>query len=323
MRSDTSDGLACWQLVPFRIDIPDILRETHIATPDNHEHNGRQRMMIDIERDHFLAGAQKKVNTFIKDTCQCCMDHFPANSKPVIHPIYSSEPLERVVIDTTKLMGFVAALVCCHFTKYVWGELFKTKEGEPIAKWFNAEFQKDGFPDIYHSDNGGELRNHWMRDANKLRGTKEVKSQPYNPRCQGLIEVRNNTIKRKVKQRLTRCHKGDVSFEVVQKVLRDMIAGENSAGTSTYPGFTPFFLLRGRWDKPSKGGLKIPPNDMKCLWQWMRQQQKKIGKAWVERDLKKKTGDIVHLDVGVAVRVKASKQQRKSGRYAPWACKGT
>ena len=77
--------------------------------------------------------------------------------------IFSSKPMERLVIDFTELPE--CAITRCrwilvivdHFTSYVWTETFPTKETVPVAMKLLAIVTNHGPCELLSSDNGKEF----------------------------------------------------------------------------------------------------------------------------------------------------------------------
>jgi hypothetical protein len=240
--------------------------------------------------------------------CDKCAEWGPAPPAKPVQPIYSDSPLQRIVIDTSLWYGFYICIVVCHFTKYIWGEVFARKHGGPIARWCLKCFGVEGTARMYHSDNGTEVSNEIMTAVNKQLGAeREVSSQPYNPRCQGAIEIRNKTVKRKAGQYIQ--GKQNITLAGARRALQIVLLHENDQPTQIY-GVTPFFALRGR-DRIQT----TPPCDpsvMRYLWEWMKQRQRGQGERMMKYSI---CGSYKLLDVGVYVRVRASPKQIKTGMY--------
>ena len=49
-------------------------------------------------------------------------------------------------------------MVIDHFSKYLWACLLKTKEGSAIVEELDIIFHQFGFPELFHSDNGKNLK---------------------------------------------------------------------------------------------------------------------------------------------------------------------
>jgi hypothetical protein len=295
-----------WLPVPFVTDIPRIIADSHISKVDD-IHDGRYRMMYHLMRTWFLTGVQVFIDEFI-DQCDKCAEWGPSPPAKPVQPIYSKLPLERIVIDTSLWFGFHICLVVCHFTKYIWGEVFERKYAGPIARWFLKCFGVEGTAGMYHSDNGTEVNNDVMSAVNKELGTeREVSSQPYNPRCQGAIEIRNKTVKRKAGQHIK--GKKNITLQGARRALEVVLLHENDQPTQMY-GVTPFFALRGR-DRIQTAPA-CDPAVMAELWVWMRQRQREQGERMRKYSI---SGSYKLLDVGVYVRVRASPKQIKTGTY--------
>jgi transposase InsO family protein len=88
-------------------------------------------------------------------------------------------------------------------------------------------------PMRFHSDNGGELINWTMTPVCEKLGVKSSTSLPRNPQCQGLVEERNKTLKRKVEQKamergwkLSRSKKHTMEW---MSIVHEIIRNENDA----------------------------------------------------------------------------------------------
>ena len=52
-----------------------------------------------------------------------------------------------------------------HFTKYTWAKSFLTKDSDKIVDYLVDLFRKEGTPERWHSDNGGEFDGHYFQLA--------------------------------------------------------------------------------------------------------------------------------------------------------------
>jgi hypothetical protein len=111
--------------------------------------------------------------------------------------------------------GYVWILtVLDHFTKYLWAAAFKAKDAPEIAEYLLKVF-RDGvcFPERWHADNGGEFKNYHIDAVRELLAANSEcvsnmllpysHSMPRNPKCQGLVERGNRTVKTTIQKQMT------------------------------------------------------------------------------------------------------------------------
>jgi hypothetical protein len=118
------------------------------------------------------------------------------------------------MFDLSKIEGMVDAagkpfhmlIVMDHYSKYLWSDIVRGKDPEPIADFLKKTFKREGTPERWHADNGGEFRNEVMnmvrRELSKHDPNNDMlpfsRSTPRHPECQGLVEKQNDTMKRKI-----------------------------------------------------------------------------------------------------------------------------
>lgn len=143
-------------------------------------------------------------------------------------PILTRRPLELIMFDLSKVQGVVDGdgnvyqllVVMDHFSKYLWTTIVSGKDPKPIAKFLIDTFSREGTPERWHADNGGEFRNCVLDDVReqlvKLDPNNESlpfsRSQPRHPECQGLVEKMNDTLKKKIFKALLDVHNKYLNF---------------------------------------------------------------------------------------------------------------
>lgn len=73
-------------------------------------------------------------------------------------------------------------LIIDAFTKFLWGKPFVGKDCAFVADFIHKTFASEGFPKIYHSDNGGEFIGECMKLVIEWSGGIEVHGAPRHPR---------------------------------------------------------------------------------------------------------------------------------------------
>jgi len=175
----------------------------------DHRHDGHNSAEDRLLRKYYIENIRKVVQDCIRN-CTIC-ETFQCIPKIPTQPIITSRFLQLVMFDLTQYYvpdseGYQWLLtIVDHFTKYVWIKAFKNKEAEPIAQHLFHLFGKTWpVPERWHADNGGEFVNDYIDAARELlnKGSNlQDKLLPYthgmprNPRCQGLVERMNRTVK--------------------------------------------------------------------------------------------------------------------------------
>ena len=182
-----------------------------IVRRDHQEHHdGHNVAEPRIGHDYLIADLRKKYQAISGNNCPVCAAHEPIKKKPV-EPILTTRRGELVMFDLTEYYvpdseGYVWILtVVDHFTKYLWSHAFKSKSAKPIAQYLYGIFTSNiTMPERWHADNGGEFKNYHMEAVREMlsMNTNDKRmllryshSMPRNPKCQGLVERANKTIK--------------------------------------------------------------------------------------------------------------------------------
>ena len=150
-------------------------------------------------------------------------------------------------------------VVVDNFSKFVWAVPLRSKECEPIAgAFFNiiSSIKFDGRAavtvGILHTDNGSEFVNSVVAGVAKLTSTNQIQGAPYTPTSQGIVEKKNDTLKKKILKLCTTV--GDISQWHLQ--LPHIVANENNAVHSVTK-IRPHLLLRGYDHESYDGGDRV------------------------------------------------------------------
>ena len=117
-----------------------------------------------------------------------------------------SHPNERIISDITELpleltintkYKYLLNLID-HFSKYAWSYLLTNKKSETIFKLIKDNFEKNGFPEQFGTDNGTEFANKKLKVFLDKNDVKFIHGRAFNPRSQGCVERLHRTIKNKL-----------------------------------------------------------------------------------------------------------------------------
>ena len=293
-------------------------------------HSGADRIEHML-RHVYIYQMRKKVLSQCGENCPTCTQYC-APPKKAPQTIVTSFAGEIVMFDCSHVDykdedGFcMFVLMTDHFTKWNWALELQQETSAPVAAWLVKIFKEMWTPARFHCDNGAQFINQAIDDAlEQLGGPDFSHGLPRNPQCQGLVENRNKTFKRKITQSLTDAlweANPDYDFNKEETFdwrphFRRTLNAENDAPIKAYGGLTPRMCMFGR---PALQPMATPlgSQQMSEMHAFMHQQQQK-GK------MKKMTGLVAgaipedatvdmlttRLAVGDEVRVFANKKTRQ------------
>ena len=301
-----------------------------LAIADEREHHdGRHRMMARLQADYVPDGGGRgwrDVITTARSTCPIC-DQWVHEQARVTEVICTTRPMELVMFDVTTMPMqspcpngrdvYKHLLVACdHFTKYTWIAALRNKLAKTIAAKLKRIFQHEGSPERWHSDNGGELDNHLVDAVQELLHIAfHSFGLPRNPRCQGLVERCNATVKRSL---IKKCQdngytQAGENFKW-HRYLDEVTAHENSNVTRLY-GIAPFVCLRKRPFSSSGVTRELTPLDVSIMYTKMASLQR------ASRDRIAHRGHKEYV-IGERVRVKAGQSLKRANAIALYSATG-
>ncbi|KAJ3167211.1 hypothetical protein HDU88_002549, partial [Geranomyces variabilis] len=89
------------------------------------------------------------------------------------------------VINFKQLDSLWYLAVVDHFTKFITGEIFTTKETVNVATFLHNEFERHGHPQVILADNGGKFVCEVLTQVYKTWGVGERHGLPYHLQTQG------------------------------------------------------------------------------------------------------------------------------------------
>ena len=231
---------------------------------EDHDHFGHNKAEYRLSTKYRIHGLRELVQSVSGNNCPVCAKFQPIPKIPT-RPIVTSRRNQLVMFDLTQfyvpneegVQWFLT--VVDHFTKFIWGRAFATKEAEPIAEYLAELFgEQCGLPERWHADNGGEFKNAHMEAARKLLSRnahnpdleknllRYSHGMPRNPRCQGLVERGNRTIKECVLKQMEEDgydRAKHTTWEWVEMVRRKLKA-LNQSLIKPY-GVSPWIMMHG------------------------------------------------------------------------------
>ena len=231
-----------------QILVPKQLREDIMCV--GHEillagHLGITKTQSRILNHFYWPGIYADVRRFC-NSCEVCQKM--SNMKPAKVPLVNlpviSEPFQRVAIDiigplTKSLKGNRFALVFIDMaTKYPDAVPLKRIDSGTVAEALMDIYSRVGLPREVLHDCGSNFISAVMKRFNELLRIKSIHTTPYNPRCNGLVEGFNKTLKQMIRKVVA--DEPQYWDKFIQPLL---FAYREVPQCST--GFSPFELLYG------------------------------------------------------------------------------
>lgn len=171
---------------------------------------GRDKLMDKFNETYYHHGIKKHIEKYLR-RCESCLTSNPLQTvtPPPPIPIRSCYPYQRIQLDVIHIatkkkrymannywgFAFTLTIKCC-FSKYTWLFPLVNKEAAGILHVIQFLFEKEGFPDIFHSDNGKEFVANIVKNFLKEKEISIRHGRPRHPQSQGQIENLNKLVKR-------------------------------------------------------------------------------------------------------------------------------
>ena len=224
-------------------------------------HQGVKKTIDKITTNFFWPGIQADVRRYCQscDICQRTIQKGRVTKVPLGTTPLIDTPFDRVAIDLVGPItprserGYRYILVVVDYaTRYPEATPMKSVESERVAEELVNIYARLGFPKEVLSDQGPQFTADVMKEVSRLLSIRQLTSTPYNPKCNGLVERFNGTIKQMLK-RMTEERPKDWD-----RYLGPLLfAYRETPQEST--GFAPFELLFGRT-------VRGPMTILKELW---------------------------------------------------------
>ena len=224
-------------------------------------HLGAKKTTDRVTSSFHWPGITSDIRRFCQ-SCDLCQRMIPKGKNckvPLGEMPLMSEPFERIAVDligpikpiTEQGSRYILTIVD-FATRYPEAIPLKSIETERVAEALMSVFCRLGFPKEVLSDRGSQFTSELMKEISRLISMKQLFTTPYNPRCNGLVEKINGTLKSMLRKM---CQEKPQDWDrYIQAVL---FAYREVPQTST--GFSPFELLYGR---TVRGPMQI----LKALW---------------------------------------------------------
>jgi hypothetical protein len=223
-------------------------------------HLGIKRTQNRVLSNFYWPGVNKDVTYYCRscDICQKTVDRGRLKKAPLGDMPIIKVPFERVAVDligpvVSSSRGHRYILTVVDFaSRYPEAIALKKIDVISVAEALVEIFCRVGFPREVLSDRGAQFISDMMKEVSRLLSVKQIFTTPYNPRCNGMVERFNGSLK-KILRRL--CAESPKEWDRYLPAV--LFAYRTSVQEST--GFTPFEIVTGR---KARGPLDI----LKAYW---------------------------------------------------------
>lgn len=224
-------------------------------------HLGSKKTLDRISTSFHWPGIGSDVTRFCRscDACQKTIQKGRVTKVPLGEMPIMETPFQRVAVD---LIGPIAPIsdrghryvltMVDYATRYPEAIALQRIDTESVAEAMLEVFCRLGFPSEILSDRGSQFTSDVMRELSRLIRVKQLFTTPYNPKCNGLCERANGTLKSMLKKM---CQERPRDWDRYLPAV--LFAYREVPQAST--GFSPFELLYGRT-------VRGPMQVLKELW---------------------------------------------------------
>ena len=209
-------------------------------------HLGRKKTFNRIARRFYWPIMHRDVADFCRscDTCQRFRRHKTVRVPLVPLPVIE-EPFSRIAMDIVGPLprsrgGNRYVLVVCDYgTKYPEAVPLRSIDAETVAEELMVIFSRVGIPREILTDQGSNFQSQLLRELYRLLHIDALRTSPYHPQMDGLVERFNQTLKGMLRK--TAAQEGKDWDRLIPALL---FAYREVPQKST--DFSPFELLYGR-----------------------------------------------------------------------------
>ncbi len=229
-------------------------------------HLGRQKTTARISRHFFWPNLRRDVGDFCKSCPECQFTAIRGPPKAPLEPLpVVGVPFEQLGMDVvgplerSKTGNRYMLVITDYATRYPEVFPLKTVRARNVALCLVQLFSRVGFPRTIVTDQGSNFMSKLLKQVYQLLGIKGLRTTPYHPQTDGLVERFNQTLKQMLRKFVS-----DTGADWDQWLPYLLFAYREVPQASL--GFSPFELLYGRevrgplslLEEIWKGSHKIP-----------------------------------------------------------------
>ena len=280
-------------------------------------HLGQEKTIKRLLKRFYWPTLFRDTKEYCRRCPECQLSQIKRSGRAPLIPLpIMGEPFERIAMDIVgplprSKQGHRYILVVCDYaTRYPEAIPLKKFTAPVIADELIEIFSRHGVPREILTDQGTNFTSQLLQELYKMIGVKPIKTSPYHPQTDGLVERFNQTLKQMLKKTIE--EEGRDWHKLIPYVL---FAYREVPQSTT--GFSPFELIYGRdirgpldvlkegWiqDNPEQDDIVSFVNrvyqrleDAKEIAHKNMEQVQEKQKKWYDqkaRDLKLRNGDQV------------------------------
>ena len=227
------DGCLLWgsRVIVPKVGRARVLEELHSGHP------GIQRMKRLARGVVWWPGMDSEIEQKVKD-CVECDSRLGTPARVPIHPWdWPARPWSRIHIDHAgPFMGKMFLLAIDAHSKLLEVEVMSSATSRNTIQALKRMFASHGIPDMLVSDNGTPFTSAEFLEFVQRNGIRHVRSAPYHPATNGLVERSVQTLK----NALQKCRESDLDACVSRFLFQNRITPHTTTGLS------PAEMLVGR-----------------------------------------------------------------------------
>jgi len=285
-------------LAQKRIIIPASLIPWAMSLFHDHKlagHNGSKAMLAKMNSHLWIRGLPSKITRYVKSCHECQMRQTGRRYAPVIQPLYSNRPMQRIHIDLVGPLPLSQQqerwllVIKDAFSGFIVLRPLLNKTAEAVVLQLIAFMGSFGIPISILSDNGREFRNKLNDELVRVLGIKRLYTTAYHPAANGSVERVNRVIHNLMSIYLRQSHK---STHYMWTSILPFVEYSLNTTINRSSGFTPFQMLFGH--QPNLPGfteeyplideqnhMRHSLSEFKRIWELALQQKQSLAAEMV------------------------------------------
>lgn len=208
-------------------------------------HLGREKTRQRIVRKFYWPSMMRDIKSYCSECSECQRIGGRKTKVPLIPLPIIGEPFKRIAMDIvgllprTKKGNRYILVVSDYATRYPEAIALRRVTADKVAEELVTLFSRHGIPEEILTDQGTNFTSSLLRELYRMIGVKAIRTSPYHPQTDGLVERFNQTLKTMLKKTLAgEKRQWDTMLPYVLFAYREV--------PQATVGFSPFELLLGR-----------------------------------------------------------------------------
>ena len=287
-------------------------------------HFGVEKTLLRLNQFYWNPDLNKWFTEKIKQ-CLLCQKNKTAKLlyyEPHEMPI-SNKPMDRLQMDvlgplpkTKNRNQFIITAVDVA-TRYLFAKAIPRVRTRETIEFLKEIFSEKGLIRILQTDNGKNFTSTEFTQFLKKYHVKHVKSTPYHPQSQGLVERNNKTLNERLRIYCKDPNEWDVELkEIVLAINSNINKTTKRSPFYLMHGFEPRFSLNNMWNtSPDSGRNTIKRERLKARLKIQKEQKRTLKRR--SKNIKK-----IKLEIGDLVLWKIFTINRRRGKHLTAKFKG-